>query len=203
MKMTLEDMIKSIQDKLNIVVDGRAGPQTWDAIYRKIVNPVIPAAPTHLDQVDAQSEKISATLLPEVQNYARALVHRAGSNGILIRVISGMRSYAEQDALYARGRTVQPGPIVTNAPGGYSNHNFGIAFDIGVFEGDRYLGESPKYRAVGILGKELGLEWGGSWTEFVDQPHFQLRPAWAENLSGAEMLASLRDRAENQTPVYA
>nr|WP_295770097.1 M15 family metallopeptidase [Rhodoferax sp.] len=42
-----------------------------------------------------------------------------------------MRSCAEQDALYAQGRTA-PGNKVTNAKSGDSNHNFGIAFDIGV-----------------------------------------------------------------------
>ena len=46
--------------------------------------------------------------------------------------------------------------------------NFGIAFDIGVFEGSQYLGESSKYQAVGVLGMDLGLEWGGNWKTIVD-----------------------------------
>ena len=48
---------------------------------------------------------------------------------------------------------------MTNARGGYSNHNFGIAFDVGVFEGSKYIGESPKYKAIGAIGMDLGLEW--------------------------------------------
>lgn len=55
---------------------------------------------------------------------------------------SGLRTYEEQNALYAQGRTA-PGNKVTNAKGGFSNHNFGIAFDIGIFEGAKYLGDSP------------------------------------------------------------
>jgi peptidoglycan L-alanyl-D-glutamate endopeptidase CwlK len=129
-------------------------------------------------------------------------VQKAAASGIQIKVISGTRSFEEQDALFAKGRTA-PGPKVTNARGGFSNHNFGIAFDIGVFSGNRYLPESPKYKAVGVLGMELGLEWGGNWTTIVDQPHFQLRPAWAQDLPEREMLASLRERLASGQPVFA
>jgi peptidoglycan L-alanyl-D-glutamate endopeptidase CwlK len=152
--------------------------------------------------VDARSEKAIATLLPQVQPMARALVQKAAAAGITIRVLSGLRSFAEQDALYAQGRTA-PGPIVTKARGGYSNHNFGIAFDVGVFEGNRYLADSPKYKAVGVLGMDLGLEWGGSWKTIVDQPHFQLRPAWAMDLSERDMLAEMRSRQAAGGPVFA
>ena len=155
-----------------------------------------------VSHVDPRSEKCIATLLPEVQPMARALVQKAAQHGICIKVISGTRSCAEQDALYAKGRT-EPGPKVTNARGGHSNHNFGIAFDIGVFEGNRYLCDSPKYKAVGALGMDLGLEWGGSWKTIVDQPHFQLRPDWAVNLREREMLAEFRHRAAAGATLFA
>jgi peptidoglycan L-alanyl-D-glutamate endopeptidase CwlK len=115
---------------------------------------------------DDRSEETIATLLPEVRPYARALINKAAATGITIKAISGLRTYAEQDELYAKGRT-KPGPKVTNASGGHSNHNFGIAFDIGVFEENKWLPESPKYKAVGALGVDLGLEWGGNWTTIV------------------------------------
>jgi peptidoglycan LD-endopeptidase CwlK len=107
------------------------------------------------DKVDDRSERSIATLLPKIQPYARALVAKAAANGITIKVISGLRTDEEQNDLYAQGRT-KPGRIVTNARGGYSNHNFGIAFDIGVFDGGSYLDESPKYKAVGVLGADFG-----------------------------------------------
>ncbi|MFV5342260.1 M15 family metallopeptidase [Acinetobacter oleivorans] len=195
------EMIKEIQQKLGIEVDGLAGPQTWSAIYTHILKKELPVFPT--DQVDAKSEKVIATLQSEVQVYARALIHKAKEVGIDIRVISGLRTYAEQDKLYAQGRTENiKGGIVTNAKGGHSNHNFGIAFDIGVFEGIVYLDESPKYKAVGALGMQLGLEWGGNWHTIVDQPHFQLRPVWAKNLSEEQMLADLRERKEKNQAIY-
>jgi peptidoglycan LD-endopeptidase CwlK len=132
--------------------------------------------------VDDRSERVIATLLPEVQSYARTLIAKAAASGIVIKVLSGLRTYDGQNDLYAQGRT-KPGRIVTNTRGGYSNHNFGIAFDIGVFEGSKYLDESPKYKAVGVLGADLGLEWGGNWKTIQDEPHFQLRPKWASDLS--------------------
>jgi len=202
--MKLEEMIAAVQKELGVQVDGRAGPETWGAIYAHIVKPTVAGVPPDqaLEAVDARSEKNIATLLPEVQPMARALVQRAAFNGIRIKVLSGLRTFAEQDELYAQGRTA-PGPKVTNSRGGYSNHNFGIAFDIGVFEGQKYLAESVKYKAVGVLGTDLGLDWGGNWTSLVDQPHFQLRPAWSVDLTEKEMLAELRGRLAAGTPVFA
>ncbi|MDI1350466.1 M15 family metallopeptidase [Aquabacterium sp.] len=202
--MEIQEMIEAVQRKLSIGVDGRAGAETWGAIYAAIVKPKIQGLPPAqaISPVDERSEKNIATLLPEVQPMARALVQKAAANGIQIKVLSGLRSYTEQDALYAQGRTAS-GNIVTNARGGYSNHNFGIAFDIGVFEGNRYLGTSPKYKAVGVLGMDLGLEWGGSWKSIVDEPHFQLRPSWATDLPERSMLAELRNRLSAGTEVYA
>ncbi|MBM3366728.1 MAG: M15 family metallopeptidase [Betaproteobacteria bacterium] len=202
--MTLEQPISSVQKQLGIQVDGRAGPETWGAIYAHIVKPSVGGvAPAQaLERVDDRSERNIATLLPEVRPIARALVQKAAQAGIRIKVISAPRSYAEQDALYAQGRT-RPGNKVTNARGGYSNHNFGIAFDVGVFEGSAYLPESAKYKAVGALGMDLGLEWGGSWKTIIDESHFQLRPEWAADMAEREMLAELRARVADGAPVYA
>jgi len=203
--MNLEDAIRAIQKEIGVGVDGKAGPETWQAIYARIFPPkrgkpaTLPVAIAQ--KADARSEVKIATLLPEVQAYARALVFKAASAGITIKILGGLRTFAEQDALHAQGRST-PGTIVTQARGGQSNHNFGIAFDIGVFEGSKYLGESPKYNAVGVLGVDLGLEWGGNWKTFKDAPHFQLRPAWAADISEKEMLASLRERVASGAAVY-
>jgi peptidoglycan LD-endopeptidase CwlK len=202
--MNITDIISEVQKALGVDADGKAGPQTWTAIYNKIVRPpkakALSAEST--PAVDTRSEKVIGTLQPEVQPYARALVQKAAGVGITIKILSGLRTYAEQDALYAQGRTA-PGNIVTKAKAGQSNHNFGIAFDVGVFEGTKYLGDSPKYKAVGALGAELGLEWGGSWKTIVDQPHFQLRPDWAKGMAERDMLAELRVRKDAGQACYA
>jgi peptidoglycan L-alanyl-D-glutamate endopeptidase CwlK len=199
--MNLDPIIRAVQTAVGVASDGRPGTDTWTAIYKKVIpNKALPAESTAA--VEDRSERVIATLLPEVQPYARALIGKAGAVGITIKVISGLRTYDEQNELYRQGRD-KSGPIVTNVRGGFSNHNFGIAFDIGVFEGANYLDESPKYKAVGALGRDLGLEWGGNWKSIQDEPHFQLRPRWASNLSERDLLATLRSRKESGTPVYA
>ncbi len=203
--VNIERIIGAVQAEVGAQVDGKAGPETWRAIHARLLpaKGIDESDPAPDETVDARSETIIVTLLPEVRPYARALVQRVRSVAdINIKLVSGLRTWAEQDALYAQGRTAA-GPKVTNARGGYSNHNFGIAFDIGVWEGQRYLPDSPKYKAVGALGMTLGLEWGGHWTTIVDQPHFQLRPAWAAGLREREMLAELRVRAIAHRPVYS
>jgi D-alanyl-D-alanine carboxypeptidase len=46
-------------------------------------------------------------------------------------VTAGLRTIAQQAALYARGRT-SPGDIVTYAKPGSSAHNYGLAIDVGL-----------------------------------------------------------------------
>src|SRR5690606_7828810 len=66
-------------------------------------------------------------LHPRLGIAARQFINTVeGELGIQLRITQGYRSIAEQDALYAQGRTA-PGEIVTNARGGQSNHNYGLA----------------------------------------------------------------------------
>ena len=83
----------------------------------------------------------------------------------------GRRSVAQQEKYYAQGRT-KPGSIITNARGGYSFHNYGVAFDIRPVEKDERK-KKALYRKAGRIGKKLGLEWGGDWKGFPDMPHFK------------------------------
>jgi peptidoglycan L-alanyl-D-glutamate endopeptidase CwlK len=75
--------------------------------------------------------------------------------------------------------------------------------NIGVFDKKDYLGESPLYKAVAVLGKQLGLSWGGDWKSRKDEPHYELRPHWAINLSENAMLAKIRARGESRKPLFA
>lgn len=94
---------------------------------------------------------------------------------IQFEVVQGLRTFAEQDALFAKGRT-KPGPKVTNARGGQSNHNYGLAVDIAPLKGGKidWSVKNPAWKIMGLEGRKLGLEWGGDWTTLVDMPHFQL-----------------------------
>lgn len=182
--------IEQVQAALSLKVDAAPGPRTWSAITEALQLPPI----TELKRANKRSEAVIDTLLPHVRPFARALYFKAQERGITMSLISGTRTYAEQNDLYAIGRTTgKKGKIVTKARGGYSNHNFGIGFDVGVFTAKKYLEDSASYLAVGVLGEEIGLEWGGRWKRFPDASHFQLRPAWAANLPESAMLARLRE----------
>lgn len=111
-------------------------------------------------------------LHPILQNKATKLIELCDKAGIDIILTSTYRDYESQNALYATGRT-KPGKIVTKAKGGYSYHNFRVAFDVvPVKNGKAIWNDWKLWDMVGKLGQSIGLEWGGNW-EFKDRPHFQ------------------------------
>lgn len=111
------------------------------------------------------------TLVPVVNDMKNKLVEIMGLVGHPIRVTDAYRTIEEQNALYAKGRTV-PGQIVTNARGGESLHNYRVAFDVAFEAGGSITYEGP-WEMLGAIGKVLGFEWGGDWEGFTDRPHFQ------------------------------
>jgi len=209
----LDATIRAVQKKLGVFVDGSPGPTTWGAIHLSVVGQKAPgeikttATPTLAGEgkrADSRSEANIATLHPRMRPFARALIEKAAGQGIIIKVTSGTRSFAEQDKLFAQR------PIVTRARGGFSNHNFGIAIDITIFKGSTDpesaktpVFESPLYKVIGSMGTDLGLEWGGNWKTIVDEPHFQLRPGWAKGMKESDMLAELRARKLSGKDAYA
>jgi peptidoglycan L-alanyl-D-glutamate endopeptidase CwlK len=109
-------------------------------------------------------------------------IYNALKGRAAVRFTQTLRTIAEQDALYAQGRT-KPGKKVTNAKGGSSYHNYGLAIDICLiidgkeaswntlkdFDGD---GVADWMEAVAIF-KSRGWEWGGDFKSIKDAPHFQ------------------------------
>lgn len=128
-----------------------------------------------LGAFDTRSELNIMTLIPAAQAKAREFLKAVSGGALTYRLLSGTRTYAEQNALFNKK------PKVTKARGGQSNHNFGIAWDIGIFDnGKYYTGATKKeekaYEELGALikAKVPGLEWGGDWASFKDKPHYQL-----------------------------
>jgi peptidoglycan L-alanyl-D-glutamate endopeptidase CwlK len=111
---------------------------------------------------------------PHIKELALEVVKRAYKEGIYVEIISGFRSFAEQDALYAKGRTA-PGSIVTNAKGGQSVHNYGLAVDFLILtkDGKAQWKVDDQWKRVGAIGKSLGFDWGGDWKSFKDWGHLE------------------------------
>lgn len=141
---------------------GGGGPAT---------DPPLPANPISAQRL--------STLHPVVRARAVAFLQLCAQGGLSVMVSQGLRSWEDQDALYARGRTLPPigrKHVVTKAKGGQSYHNFGLAFDIVILDAvgkADWNSAHPGWRAAGGLGRSVGLEWGGDWTRFKDLPHFQ------------------------------
>jgi hypothetical protein len=126
---------------------------------------------------DSVSEANINKLHPMVRDKAREFINRVEKElGIKLRVTQTLRTYAEQDALYAKGRTA-PGGIVTNAKGGQSNHNFGTALDVVPIVNGKadWNTSNENWSNIGKIGKEVGFAWGGDWKSFVDKPHFEMQ----------------------------
>ena len=103
--------------------------------------------------------------------------------GATLKPYMGYRTHSEQADLYAQGRT-RPGPILTKAKPGQSQHNTGRAVDIVIVckgrdqwsvkadcDGD---GVSD-YLEMGKLAERLGLEWGGRWQGMPDAVHLEMK----------------------------
>lgn len=101
------------------------------------------------------------------------LLAKAKAEGLDVAMYCATRSFDEQARLYAKGRTTA-GQIVTNAPPGFSFHQYGMAADlVFLINGEWSWAENLPWDRLGELGLSVGLEWGGFW-DSVDRPHFQL-----------------------------
>lgn len=100
-----------------------------------------------------------------------------------IRIVQGLRTFAEQDALFKQR------PKVTNAKGGQSLHNYGLAIDFAILrdkDGNGTYEElswdvTADFDKDGVIDwqevvqefEKAGWEWGGKWRTFKDLPHCQ------------------------------
>ena len=116
------------------------------------------------------------TLLhPELQEIVKQFEARCKAAGLNVLVTETFRTKAEQDALYAKGRTA-PGNIVTNCRYPNSPHCWGVAFDFcRNVRYKEYDDSDGFFRKCGEIGKSLGLAWGGDFKSFVDKPHLELK----------------------------
>lgn len=185
--MSLPDTIKAIQRAVGADADGVFGAVTAALVWRALHDPddetqAIPGG----EGMDARSRGVLDTLDTKAQaafiDFYRLANATAATLGCSYILIGGNRTWEEQDDLYAIGRTL-PGTRVTRAKGGQSNHNFGIAGDFGVFRGKVYLDDSNPdlaakvHKACSLHAAGCGLEWGGSWKSFADQPHYEIATA--------------------------
>lgn len=123
----------------------------------------------------SDQEKLNR-LMPEFAHQVVTLMDAVASRGYRLKIVQGLRSFKEQDDLYAKGRS-SPGRKVTNARSGQSIHNYGLAVDLALAEPINdtcFPDPHPVWEIIGEEVKKLGLEWGGDWQKFRDRPHVQV-----------------------------
>ena len=115
------------------------------------------------------------TLLhPKLQAILQKVKAECEAQGLYVLFTDGLRTKAEQDALYAQGRTAA-GTIVTNVRYPDSLHNWGVAVDFcRNVKGREYDDSDNFFYRVAYVAKRYGLDWGGDWTKFKDKPHLQM-----------------------------
>ncbi len=179
--------IKKFQKKAHLKADGVIGPKTWRVLNERAAKQEqTKPASTKLKPVaddslwlkkktwDEHTDARLKTLHPLVRTKFIQFIIKADKElKKQLRVTSGLRTIKEQNKLYAQGRT-RPGKIVTNARGGKSYHNFGLAVDIVEIKNGKALWKNSDWDKISDLGKSLGLEWGGDWVSIKDKPHFQI-----------------------------
>ena len=148
-------------------------------------------------KVSQRNEKSIAKLHPQVRDKIRKFINDVYTkHQVQLVIVQDYRTYAQQDALYAKGRTAS-GSVVTNARGGQSNHNFALAVDVFPLWEDGKLHMDVKsdqknikiLKKIAPIGKGIGLEWGGDWKSIIDNPHFQLKTG--------KTMAQLRELTES------
>jgi peptidoglycan L-alanyl-D-glutamate endopeptidase CwlK len=145
-----------------------------------------------MDQVTLQRiQLLHPKVRAEVDNIYRNEIVPALTGRAICRFAYTLRTFAEQNALYAQGRTKLYDAsgkrlgVVTKAKGGQSIHNYGLALDIVLIKDNRTAswednvdfdrdGKADWAEVVNIL-KANGWEWGGDWRSFKDKPHFEKR----------------------------
>jgi peptidoglycan L-alanyl-D-glutamate endopeptidase CwlK len=149
--------------------------------------------------MESISEARLTLICPQLAAKIRTLSDILEGERSLIRVVQGLRSWTDQDGLYAMGRTA-PGKIVTNVKGGYSYHNYGMAVDcVPSIHGTELAYQPdwnknhPAWQRMIEVGKSLGLTCGALWRTFPDAPHFQLEGRFPAGGPNDEVRQLFRD----------
>ena len=164
-----------------LAADGVVGPKTWGALTKAgEVDDIIEPPEVKSDPVTIRRIK---TAHPELRNELLNIYNEIRHRGVGVRFTSVLRTFREQDMLYAQGRNGNAGHIVTYVRGGHSYHNYGLAVDFCLLKNNGQVswnrhedvdmdGHSDWLEIVASF-KLYGWEWGGDWSSFKDYPHVQ------------------------------
>lgn len=203
--LTIAGQTYAIQDGALVGADGRrAGTITNDGIVRlegeeqprnvysdlsarvQLRENVNGTMTTLLDlhPADRRGRLDDANVNQDFADRVKQTLERTRREGMAMQTDLVFRTFAQQDALYAQGRT-EAGNRVTNARGGQSWHNYGLGADL-VFStanGQPSWPENGNWTRYGQIAEANGLTWGGHWRN-PDRPHVELHPGFGAGDAG-------------------
>ena len=137
---------------------------------------------------DKHTNRRIGLLHPLIRRYVALAVNELEKeHNIFVRVSDGLRDFDEQDRLYGSSRTSKKlyergvnveyanpkGSWRTNAKGGESFHNYGLAVDlVEIRDGKAHWGDA-KWDIISEVFKKHGFEWLFEQIK-KDKPHFQM-----------------------------
>lgn len=168
-----ESAVLDFQEWKRLNMDGIVGPQTWAALsdhlgedFPDIPDPVFTPV-IDLDLIDPKDILNDPKMNPDFVQRLRLVIRDLVDDGHKPRLLHGLRSFEEQNAIPRQ---------YTRASGGESWHNYGLAADFGVQGGNPYPDKSPFWAALGEAAQRHGLAWGGDGRTIVDRPHVEYHP---------------------------
>jgi peptidoglycan LD-endopeptidase CwlK len=150
-------------------------------------------------KMDTISENRLREIFPLLADKVRNMASALETEGVIIRVVQSLRTWADQSALYLKGRDekgqiIDRTAVVTNCPGGKSYHNFGLAVDCvpSTYGNDHpfdpdWNSDHEVWKKMISAGLSVGLQSGAAWRTFPDFPHFQLTGQFPENEPSIEV----------------
>lgn len=113
------------------------------------------------------------SLCPKAREKFMLAYRDCNIHGLNFLVVQGYRSSFQQNLDYGKGRWL-PGRIVTNAKGGWSLHQYRVAFDFAPeWQGKLHYEDAAAIAKIASIFKNHGWEWGGDWPGFKDSLHLQ------------------------------
>lgn len=122
---------------------------------------------------DKRNTAALQTLCPTAHDHALAPLAECERTGLNLLITQGYRSSFQQNIDYGHGRWL-PGRIVTNSKGGWSFHQYSVAFDfVPEWKGVLHWEDGACIEKIAAIFKKYGWEWGGDWVGFKDSLHLQ------------------------------
>lgn len=177
--VNVDGVIKELQDKLNRGNEDKPGIKTWKTLCKLIIGDGKTATQKSKKALDPHNESMLSGMSKELVPFAKELIYLAEEQGINVRILSG----------------------VNNDEPELSICNFGLTFDIGIFDQTTsgeliYNGNILLYANVAKLAESIGLTWAADQKTYSHQSRFELRPAWALRMSDKDMLIELQRRKD-------